>query len=67
MKYTVSGFVDKNRDILQNDLKNLMESSKNGFISRTLFKTTDVTAEGDSGESKSRGGKWSGVEWSFLK
>ena len=56
VKYTVSGFVDKNRDILQNDLKNLMEGSKNGFISRTLYKAAEVVVAESGGESKRGGG-----------
>jgi hypothetical protein len=56
VKYTVDGFVDKNRDILQNDLKELMENSNNSFISRTLFPPAPEDGATDaSGETKHGG------------
>jgi len=50
VKYDVVGFLDKNRDILQPDLENLMKQSKNVFIAQTLFASTEVVDKND--ESK---------------
>jgi len=55
VKYDVTGFVDKNRDILQPDLETLMRSSKNGFISKTLFKIKEEEKTTETKKSSHRG------------
>ena len=57
VKYDVTGFVDKNRDILQPDLESLMTSSNNNFISRTLFRPPETDSSSAGASEKSRSGK----------
>jgi myosin heavy subunit len=59
VKYDVTNFVDKNRDILQPDLENIMTNSKNVFISSTLFAKKEE--DESSGETKKSSRKAKGT------
>jgi len=47
-RYKVDGFLEKNRDLLRDELKTLVASSSSPFISQ-LLRARDITAEGSKG------------------